>query len=43
MDYYRVLARSDVERQKMKLGAKYPALFPLEGSETMSLGNDFGW
>ncbi|XXG87547.1 hypothetical protein AAC387_Pa11g2207 [Persea americana] len=43
MDHYRMLARSDLERQKMKLGAKYSALFPLEGSETMSFGNDFGW
>lgn len=43
MDHYRMLARSDLERQKMKLGAKYSALFPLKGSETMSFGNDFGW
>ncbi|KAK3002522.1 hypothetical protein RJ639_021457 [Escallonia herrerae] len=43
LEYYRMLASSDVERQKMKLGGGYQYLFPSEGSATMSLGNDFGW
>ncbi|RZR85380.1 hypothetical protein BHM03_00012347 [Ensete ventricosum] len=38
-EYYRMLARSDLRR----LGARYQMLFPSEGSETVSLGNDFGW
>ncbi|RRT65241.1 hypothetical protein B296_00041204 [Ensete ventricosum] len=37
-EYYRMLARSDLRR----LGARYQMLFPSEGSETVSLGNDFG-
>ncbi|THU67459.1 hypothetical protein C4D60_Mb05t24840 [Musa balbisiana] len=38
-EYYRMLARSDIRR----LGARYQMLFPSEGSEAVSLGNDFGW
>ncbi|XP_010546403.1 PREDICTED: aspartic proteinase-like protein 1 [Tarenaya hassleriana] len=43
LEYYRLLTNSDLRRQKMKLGPKSQFLFPSEGSETMGLGNDFGW
>lgn len=43
LEYYRLLASSDLERQKMRVDSKYQLLFPSEGSQTMSLGNDFGW
>ncbi|THU52159.1 hypothetical protein C4D60_Mb10t01050 [Musa balbisiana] len=42
-EYYQMLARSDLLRRKRRLGARYQMLFPSEGSETLSLGNDFGW
>ncbi|XP_073103650.1 aspartic proteinase-like protein 1 isoform X1 [Elaeis guineensis] len=42
-EYYQVLARSDLQRQKRLLGSRYQTLFPSEGSETLHLGNDFGW
>ncbi|XP_077212755.1 eukaryotic aspartyl protease family protein [Tasmannia lanceolata] len=42
-DYYRHLASSDLQRQKMKLGTRYQSLFPSEGSKTLSFGNDLGW
>ncbi|WOK94350.1 aspartic proteinase-like protein 1 [Canna indica] len=42
-EYYQMLARSDLQRQKRRLGARYQLLFPSDGSETVSLGNDFGW
>ncbi|CAL1408938.1 unnamed protein product [Linum trigynum] len=43
MEYYSLLLDSDRQRQKMKLGPRYELLFPAEGSNTVSLGNDFGW
>ncbi|XP_058085087.1 aspartic proteinase-like protein 1 isoform X2 [Magnolia sinica] len=43
MEYYQILVRSDLERTKLKLNPKYQSLFPSEGSETVSFGNDFGW
>ncbi|KAJ9670802.1 hypothetical protein PVL29_027000 [Vitis rotundifolia] len=43
MEYYKMLGRSDLERQKVMLGSKYQLLFPSEGSKTMSFGNDYGW
>lgn len=43
LEYYRMLVSSDVQRQKMKLGPQSAFLFPSEGGQTMSLGNDFGW
>ncbi|OVA14651.1 Peptidase A1 [Macleaya cordata] len=43
MDYYQMLVSSDLQKQKMKLGAQYQFLFPSEGSKTVSFGNDFGW
>ncbi|KAL5992284.1 hypothetical protein ACLOJK_013200 [Asimina triloba] len=42
MEYYQVLVSSDLKRQKLKLTPKYQSLFPVEGSATVSLGNDFG-
>ncbi|KAG1342412.1 hypothetical protein COCNU_05G006410 [Cocos nucifera] len=41
-EYYQVLARSDLQRQKRLLGSRYQTLFPSEGSETFNPGNDFG-
>ncbi|CAK9166930.1 unnamed protein product [Ilex paraguariensis] len=43
LEYCRMLASSDLQRQKMKLGPQYQFLFPSEGGKTMSFGNDFGW
>lgn len=43
LNYYKMLVDSDVQRQNMKLGPHSPFLFPSEGSQTMSFGNDFGW
>ncbi|XP_057491009.1 aspartic proteinase-like protein 1 isoform X1 [Actinidia eriantha] len=43
LDYYHMLVKSDVQRQKMKLAPPHHFLFPSQGSTTMSLGNDFGW
>lgn len=43
LEYYRMLMSSDLQRQKMKLGPHYHSLFPSQGSNTMSLGDDFGW
>lgn len=43
LSYYKMLVDSDVQRQNMKLGPHSPFLFPSEGSQTTSFGNDFGW
>ncbi|PON72572.1 LOW QUALITY PROTEIN: Aspartic peptidase [Trema orientale] len=43
VEYYGRLLASDVQRQKMRLASQFQFLFPSEGSQTMSLGNDFGW
>jgi hypothetical protein len=43
VEYYQTLLSADVRRQSMKLGARYQLLFPSQGSESMSFGNDFGW
>ncbi|XP_068641696.1 aspartic proteinase-like protein 1 [Aristolochia californica] len=43
VEYYKTLLRSDLQRQSMKLRARYPPLFPSEGSETFFPGNDMGW
>lgn len=44
-DYYQLLVNSDFRRQKMKLGShhQFQFVFPSEGSNTASFGNDFGW
>jgi hypothetical protein len=41
--YYRALVRSDLQRQKRRLGAKHQLLSISEGGGIFSLGNDFGW
>ncbi|CAK9185771.1 unnamed protein product [Ilex paraguariensis] len=43
LEYYRVVASTDLQRQKMKLGPQFQFLFPSEGSKTLWFGNDFGW
>ncbi|KAG9451658.1 hypothetical protein H6P81_011623 [Aristolochia fimbriata] len=43
VEYYKMLLKSDLQRQNMKLRAPYPSLFPSEGSETFFPGNDMGW
>ncbi|KAL8110736.1 hypothetical protein AgCh_026464 [Apium graveolens] len=46
VEYYKMLLSSDARRLKgMKLGSnsKTSVVFPLEGSGTQNLGNDFGW
>lgn len=42
-EYYRALVRSDLQRQKRRVGGKYQLLSLSEGGGTFSLGNDFGW
>ncbi|KAG0476251.1 hypothetical protein HPP92_013092 [Vanilla planifolia] len=43
-EYYDVLVRSDRLRERRWLGrTNYSVLYPSEGSDTQSLGNDFGW
>lgn len=44
LEYYQLLMKNDLQKQKMNLKLKkYQLLFPSEGSKTMSFGNDFGW
>ncbi|CAN6466008.1 unnamed protein product [Victoria cruziana] len=43
LEYYEMLWRSDVQRQRMKLSPQYQSLLFSEGSETWAPGNDFGW
>lgn len=43
-EYYNVLNKWDVERQKKLIGnVKFQTLFPAEGGGILSPGNDFGW
>ena len=43
-EYYKLLIKSDLQRQKKRIAnVKYQQLFPAAGSDTFSLGNDFGW
>jgi len=41
--YYRSLVRSDLQRQKRRLGGKNQLLSISEGGGVFSPGNDFGW
>ena len=41
--YYRALVRSDLQRQKRRLGYKHQLLSISDGGGIFSLGNDFGW
>ncbi|KAH7683877.1 Aspartic peptidase A1 family protein [Dioscorea alata] len=44
LEFYEVLVKSDLARRNRRFGgSNFSMLFPSEGSETMSLGNDFGW
>ncbi|KAF3777215.1 Aspartic proteinase-like protein 1 [Nymphaea thermarum] len=43
LEYYEMLWRSDVQRQRMRLSPQYQSLLFSEGSETFSPGNDLGW
>ncbi|KAG6485252.1 hypothetical protein ZIOFF_053785 [Zingiber officinale] len=43
VEYYRILARNDFQRQRRRLGTRFQIWFPSDGSETVSFGNDFGW
>ncbi|KAJ3695787.1 hypothetical protein LUZ60_001164 [Juncus effusus] len=43
VEYYQTLMGSDLQRQKRRLGSRFQELYPYEGSEAFSLGNDFGW
>ncbi|KAM1068276.1 aspartic proteinase-like protein 1 isoform X1 [Malus sylvestris] len=45
MDYYHLLATIDFQKQNMKLGSRrhFQFLFPSEGGNTVSFGNDLGW
>lgn len=42
-EYLRLLLRSDVTRQRMRLGSQYETLYPSEGGETFSFGNVLYW
>jgi hypothetical protein len=42
-EYYRALVRSDLQRQKRRLGGKYQLLSLSKGGSIFSPGNDFGW
>ncbi|KAL8143242.1 hypothetical protein V2J09_016274 [Rumex salicifolius] len=43
LDYYQRLLVRDFQRQKIKLGHRHQLVFPSEGSQAMSFGNDLGW
>lgn len=42
-EYFRLLLRSDLTRQRVKLGSQYESLYPSEGSQTFFFGNAFDW
>lgn len=42
-EYYRALVRSDLQRQKRRLGGKYELLSLSKGGSIFSSGNDLGW
>ncbi|RLN09066.1 aspartic proteinase-like protein 1 isoform X1 [Panicum miliaceum] len=42
-EYYRALVRSDLQRQKRRLGVKYQLLSLSKGGGTFSSGGDLGW
>ncbi|TKY56232.1 Aspartic proteinase protein 1 [Spatholobus suberectus] len=42
-DYFRLLLRSDVTRQRMRLGSQYQSLYLSEGSQTFFFGNVLYW
>ncbi|KAH1216043.1 Aspartic proteinase-like protein 1 [Glycine max] len=42
-EYFRLLLRSDVARQRMRLGSQYETLYPSEGGQTFFFGNALYW
>lgn len=42
-EYFRLLLRSDVTRQRMRLGSQYETLYPSEGGQTFFFGNALYW
>jgi hypothetical protein len=42
-EYYRALVRSDLQRQKRRLGVKYQLLSLSKGGGTLSSGEALGW
>ncbi|KHN04699.1 Aspartic proteinase-like protein 1 [Glycine soja] len=42
-EYFRLLLRSDVTRQRMRLGSQYEMLYPFEGGQTFLFGNALYW
>ncbi|KAF0933038.1 hypothetical protein E2562_013792 [Oryza meyeriana var. granulata] len=42
-DYYRALVRSDLQRQKRRVGGKYQLLSLSQGGSIFPSGNDLGW
>ncbi|KAG2376211.1 hypothetical protein LR48_Vigan499s003800 [Vigna angularis] len=42
-EYLRLILRSDVTRQRMRLGSQYETLYPFEGGQTFSFGNVLYW
>ena len=42
-EYYRALVRSDLQRQKRRLGVKYQLLSLSKGGGTFSSGDNLGW
>ncbi|KNA25215.1 hypothetical protein SOVF_008540 isoform A [Spinacia oleracea] len=42
-EYYQRLLIGDFQRQKMKIGHQRQLLFPSQGSQALSFGNDLGW
>ncbi|KAK3155300.1 hypothetical protein QOZ80_2BG0201490 [Eleusine coracana subsp. coracana] len=42
-EYFRTLVRSDLQRQKRRVGGKYQLLSLSKGGQTFTPGNDLGW
>uniref|UniRef100_A0A0D3H5D3 Peptidase A1 domain-containing protein n=1 Tax=Oryza barthii TaxID=65489 RepID=A0A0D3H5D3_9ORYZ len=42
-DYFRVLVRSNLQRQKRRVGGKYQLLSLSQGGSIFPSGNDLGW
>ncbi|KAK7385272.1 hypothetical protein VNO78_30986 [Psophocarpus tetragonolobus] len=42
-EYFRLLLRSDVTRQRMRLGSQYETLYPSEGGQTFFFGDMLYW
>jgi len=42
-EYFRLLLRSDVTRQRMRLGSQFETLYPSEGGQTFNFGNALFW